>query len=205
MYIVLGKNGYIAKSIISELKKRKLHYIALSRKDLDYTNFKVFTEFYHIHYNSHSNPTKNSTIINCAGYIGKPNVDACESNKSDTIMGNVVFPTNLANHCSTNDSTLVQISSGCIYNGYEKKFGCIHKRELSIDKLNGKLTGCDEITKKKDGRPINYSLRFHLYPGLTAVKTMSGNSALIQISKNKSLIDSTAASIILQTFLDSIN
>ena len=50
------------------------------------------------------------------------------------------------------------------------------------------MTGCDEITKKKDGRPINYSLRFHLYPGLTAVKTMGGNSVLIQISKNKSLI-----------------
>ena len=33
-----------------------------------------------------------------------------------------------------------------------------------------------------------YSLRFHLYPGLTAVKTMGGNSALIQIAKNKSLI-----------------
>ncbi len=31
-------------------------------------------------------------------------------------------------------------------------------------------------------------MRFHLYPGLTAIKTMSGNSALIQITKNKSLI-----------------
>ena len=30
--------------------------------------------------------------------------------------------------------------------------------------------------------------RFHLNPALTAVKTMSGSSALIQISKNKSLI-----------------
>ena len=30
--------------------------------------------------------------------------------------------------------------------------------------------------------------RFHLNPKLTAVKTMSGSSALIQISKNKSLI-----------------
>ena len=74
------------------------------------------------------------------------------------------------------------------HNGYEKKFGCTHKRELSVDKLNGKLIGCDEIIKKKDGRPLNYSLRFHLYPGLTAVKTMGGNSVLIQISKNKSLI-----------------
>src|SRR6056300_146262 len=119
MYIILGKNGYIAKAIIRELEYRKLNYVALSRSDLDYTNFKEFQEYYHINYNSHSTPTKNSTIINCAGYIGKPNVDTCELNKGDTIMGNVVFPTNLANHCSTNTSTLVQISSGCIYNGYK--------------------------------------------------------------------------------------
>ena len=81
-----------------------------------------------------------------------------------------------------------QIKFIASHNGYEKKFGCIHKREISVDKLNGKLIGCDEIIKKKDGKPLNYSLRFHLYPGLTAVKTMGGNSVLIQISKKKSLI-----------------
>ena len=36
--------------------------------------------------------------------------------------------------------------------------------------------------------PIRYVFRFHLNPELNVVKTMSGNSALIQISKNKSLI-----------------
>ena len=39
-----------------------------------------------------------------------------------------------------------------------------------------------------DGKPIRYVFRFHLNPELTAVKTMSGNSVLIQISKNKSLL-----------------
>ncbi len=81
-----------------------------------------------------------------------------------------------------------QIKFFASHNGYEKKFGCIHKREISIEKLNGRLIGCDEITKKKDGKPVSYNLRFHLYPGLSAVKTIGGNSVLIQISKNKSLI-----------------
>ena len=81
-----------------------------------------------------------------------------------------------------------QIKFIASHNGYEKNFGCIHKRELSIDKTKGELIGSDEIIKKKDGRPLNYALRFHMYPGLTAVKTMGGNSVLIQISKNKSLI-----------------
>jgi uncharacterized heparinase superfamily protein len=81
-----------------------------------------------------------------------------------------------------------QIKFIASHNGYEKNFGCIHKRELSINKTKGELKGSDEIIKKKDGRPLSYALRFHLYPGLTAVKTMGGNSVLIQISKNKSLI-----------------
>jgi len=73
-------------------------------------------------------------------------------------------------------------------NGFEKKFGCTHKREIYIDKENNYLKGMDHIIKAKDGYPIRYAFRFHINPKLNAVKTMSGNSALIQISKNKSLI-----------------
>ncbi len=83
---------------------------------------------------------------------------------------------------------LNQIKSIASHNGYEKNFGCVYKRKIFIDKSTKNLSGYDELIKKKDGRPVRYSLRFHLYPGLTAVKTMSGNSALIQLSKNKSLI-----------------
>ena len=64
----------------------------------------------------------------------------------------------------------------------------MHKREIFYDKKNNYLRGADQIFKKKDGIPIRYVFRFHLNPRLTVVKTMSGNSALIQVSKNKSLI-----------------
>ena len=84
-----------------------------------------------------------------------------------------------------NENLIEAIAS---HNGYEKNFGCIYKRKISIDKSTKNLVGRDEIVKKADGKPINYNLRFHLYPGLSAVKTMSGNSVLIQLSKNKSLI-----------------
>ena len=73
-------------------------------------------------------------------------------------------------------------------NGYEKDFGCTHKREIYIDKEDNYLKGTDHIFKKKDGYPVRYSLRFHVDPKITAVKTMSGNSVLLQISKNKSLL-----------------
>ena len=44
------------------------------------------------------------------------------------------------------------------------------------------------FSKKKDGIPIRYAFRFHINPGLSVVKTMGGNGALIQISKSKSLL-----------------
>jgi len=103
------------------------------------------------------------------------------------IFGNSIKNTFKINNLDfTEDKNQIKFIAS--HNGYEKKFGCIHKREISIDKLNGKLIGCDEIIKRKDGKPLNYSLRFHLYPGLTAVKTMGGNSVFIQISKKKSLV-----------------
>ena len=120
--------------------------------------------------------------------LDNTSVTKFERNKLfNRIFGNSIKDTFKINSLDfTDDKNEVKFIAS--HNGYEKKFGCVHKRELSIDKVNGKLTGCDEITKKENGRPVNYNLRFHLYPGLTAVKTMGGNSVLIQISKNKSLI-----------------
>jgi uncharacterized heparinase superfamily protein len=87
---------------------------------------------------------------------------------------------------SKNEGQIVGFSS--TNNGYEKKYGCTHKREIYLDKENNFLKGTDHIFKAKDGYPIRYAFRFHINPELNVVKTMSGNSALIQISKNKSLI-----------------
>ena len=87
---------------------------------------------------------------------------------------------------SKNENHLVGFSAS--NNGYEKKFGCTHKREIYLDKENNYLKGTDHIFKAKDGYPIRYAFRFHINPKLSVVKTMSGNSALIQITKNKSLI-----------------
>ncbi len=90
------------------------------------------------------------------------------------------------NITSKNDVDVVGCSAS--NNGYEKKFGCTHKREIYVDKKNNYLKGTDHILKAKDGQPIRYAFRFHINPDLGVVKTMSGNSALIQISKNKSLL-----------------
>ena len=49
--------------------------------------------------------------------------------------------------------------------------------------------GQDILTSVKNTEVDNYySIRFHLYPGITAVQTMGGKTILIQINKKKSLI-----------------
>ena len=86
------------------------------------------------------------------------------------------------------ENNFIKISAK--HNGYEKKFNYIHERLIQIDKKNNNLTGEDKLTV--NGLPSNqeniYNIRFHLYPGITAVQTMGKNSILIQIEKNKSLI-----------------
>ena len=86
----------------------------------------------------------------------------------------------------TNNADVIGCSAS--NNGYEKRFSCKHKREIYISKKENYLKGIDHIFKAKDGYPIRYAFRFHINPELNVVKTMSGNSALIQVSKNKSLI-----------------
>ena len=107
-------------------------------------------------------------------------------------MINKVFGNSIKNSFKSFDISSINENDtiGCTAsnNGYEKKFGCTHKREIYVDKKDNYLKGTDHIFKAKDGYPIRYAFRFHINPELNVIKTMSGNSALIQISKNKSLL-----------------
>jgi len=59
-------------------------------------------------------------IINAAGFTGSPNVDACENQKADCLRGNVLWPLEVQRRsCGL---PVIHISSGCVYNGYEKEW-----------------------------------------------------------------------------------
>ncbi len=120
--------------------------------------------------------------------INDTSITKFESNE----MINLVFGNSIKNSFKSFDFKTKNESGiiGCTIsnNGYEKKFGCTHKREIYVNKAENYLKGLDHIFKAKDGYPIRYALRFHINPELSVIKTMSGNSALIQISKNKSLL-----------------
>tara|TARA_Y100000816_G_C26101028_1_gene583496 strand:- start:1060 stop:2709 length:1650 start_codon:yes stop_codon:yes gene_type:complete len=75
------------------------------------------------------------------------------------------------------------------HNAYLSKYGYLHKREIRVLKKDGAIIGTDTLVKKKEfSESINFSIRFHIYPGINVVKTVSGRSILLQINKNKSWI-----------------
>jgi dTDP-4-dehydrorhamnose reductase len=109
MILLLGATGYIGKAFADELTRRKKNFVPLSRQQADYTRFDVLLEFL--------KTKKPAFVVNAAGYTGKPNVDACELHKADTLQGNTLFPQTVAQACAAAGVPWGHVSSGCIYSG----------------------------------------------------------------------------------------
>src|SRR5665213_2898245 len=109
MILLLGASGYIGEAFAKELQRRKIDFLALSRKQADYTRFDLLLEFL--------KSKKPEFVINAAGYTGKPNVDACELHKADTLLGNTLLPQTIAHACAAEKIPWGHVSSGCIFSG----------------------------------------------------------------------------------------
>ncbi len=109
MIILLGSSGYIGQAFQQALENRGAKFAPLSRKEIDYTCFSKLLE--------HLRKTKATFVINAAGFTGKPNVDACESARAETLLGNSIFPVTVANACSAAGIPWGHVSSGCIFQG----------------------------------------------------------------------------------------
>ena len=80
------------------------------------------------------------------------------------------------------DKTNITLSA--THNAYLKNFGYLHKRTIKFLKKHNNIIGNDFLFKKKDkDSDVNFSIRFHLYPGVSAIETVSGKSILLQINK----------------------
>jgi len=109
MILLLGSTGYIGQAFAEELQKRMQPFTGLSRSQLDYTQFDLLLKFLR--------EKKTSFVINAAGYTGKPNVDANETARAETLIGNTLFPQTLAHACLAAGIPWGHVSSGCIFSG----------------------------------------------------------------------------------------
>ena len=70
------------------------------------------------------------------------------------------------------------------HDGYQKKYGVIHERELEFFPEVSKLTGKDKLIKKKNFKSSNFEIRFHLIPEAKVTKTQDGNAILIELENS---------------------
>jgi dTDP-4-dehydrorhamnose reductase len=108
--IILGTNGYISSSLAKLcMMTRSFDVQFVSRTEVNYLNGSILK--------SYLKDVNASSVVNAAGFTGKPNVDACENAKYDCLQGNAVLPGIIREVCEDLKIPWGHISSGCIYSG----------------------------------------------------------------------------------------
>ncbi len=107
--VLVGGSGYVGQAFQEILTKRNISFRNFSRKEINYYNPAKLK--------AALSAEKPDALINAAGYTGKPNVDACETDKANCLLGNAVLPGILREVCEDLDISWGHVSSGCIYTG----------------------------------------------------------------------------------------
>jgi dTDP-4-dehydrorhamnose reductase len=180
MIIVLGASGYIGEAFVNELKRRGEPFQTISRAQMDYSRFDTLLGFLR--------EKKPEFLINAGGFTGRPNVDACETAKADTLAGCVLLPQIIAHACAVASIPWGHVSSGCLYSGakivengaarVEKDMTRPEMRAL-IEKAPGSIRGFTE-----EDAP-NFSFREPPTSFYSGAKAM-GEEAIAGIGQNYS-------------------
>jgi dTDP-4-dehydrorhamnose reductase len=104
---ILGANGYVGEQLRSVCITQGVKYISLGRGVTGDSRLLAQA----------IKQSEATHLINCAGYTGKPNVDACEIHKTDCLYGNAVLPGIVREACEQADIPWGHVSSGCIFTG----------------------------------------------------------------------------------------
>jgi len=67
------------------------------------------------------------------------------------------------------------------HDGYLKKFGSIHDREVEFYPEQTKFVGTDKIIRKNKDKNVKFDIRFHLDPNSKVMKTLDNKSILIEL------------------------
>jgi 3,5-epimerase/4-reductase len=99
-----GRTGWIGQQIVAMLKEKDCEvHVARSRleqfEEVEDELERIMPQF----------------VINCAGLTGRPNVDWCESHKTETIRVNVIGTLNLLDQCYRRDIHVTNFATGCIF------------------------------------------------------------------------------------------
>lgn len=111
--LILG-NGYIGNYVYNFLNKNDFKVIKKSSQELNYHDKGEIYKFI-LNNNVHC-------VINCSGFTGRPNIDEAELKKELCWELNVLSPLRVSHVCRLLGMGYIHVSSGCIYDGYEKEW-----------------------------------------------------------------------------------
>lgn len=158
MVILLGATGYIGQEFKKQLEELGVETLCVSRSTYDYYNLDTLRSLLQ--------EKRPEFLINCAGYTGKPNVDACEDNQEETMRGNVTLVHNIAKACLMNGVPWGHVSSGCIYTGSNGANGFteLDVPNFSFDTMrcsyySGTKAQAEEIIKSLGNQVYTWRLR----------------------------------------------
>jgi UDP-glucose 4,6-dehydratase len=110
--LILGR-GYIGNAVYEHLKYN--HNVKIvSANELDYHDPSLLGKYIL------NNDIK--VVINCSGFTGRPNIDEAEEKKELCWELNVASPLRVNKLCDKLGVGYIHISSGCIYDGYQRDF-----------------------------------------------------------------------------------
>jgi dTDP-4-dehydrorhamnose reductase len=103
-YLLFGKSGWIGGKLIELLTAQgKSFVLAESRTE----NRESVARELDLHKPTH--------VLNACGVTGRPNVDWCENNKTETVRANVVGVLNVADLCASRGIHHLLYATGCIF------------------------------------------------------------------------------------------
>ena len=148
--LVFGSSGYVGQEFVNQLhRNNNIVVCAPSHKTLS-----TMSDVYKLIRNISPNQ-----IYNAAGYTGKPNVDAAENEKDKCFFGNVLMPLWIAEASSSLKIPFGHVSSGCVYNGYQKHYTELDEPDFSFKQNNcsfysGTKAQAEELLKVYDNTYI---------------------------------------------------
>lgn len=82
------------------------------------------------------------------------------------------------------DETAGNVMVEASHDGYVRRFGLVHQRQLTLAADGRELRGQDLLTlegRRRRAEPIPYAVRFHLHPEVEAATTADGQGALLRV------------------------
>ena len=109
MILLLGSTGYVGNLFRQLLNSKSVAWTSMSGRRFCFSGKTELIK--------DLKDKKVSFVINCAGYTGKPNVDACELDKGNCLDGNAILPAVIRDVCGELGIGWGHVSSGCIFSG----------------------------------------------------------------------------------------